>query len=509
MALVLSMLMLLSAVALTACNQNKPAETTDGGGSSDTTVPVTEDTTPAVTEAPPPIPAESMDGYEFIIYSGVFSLVTSIHDFEYNEENATVLDNAVFQRNAAVEALLDISIASETVVCNGTSGSAEGYTMMLRNKTANNYSYDAVILPAYDQSLISYSGANYDLNSVPYLDLKNSWWDQQAVNSLEIKGLQFFTTGDFSIDNFNSTILVTFNKKLAEQKDIPDLYQLVNEGKWTIDKWMELSAGVAEDLNGDDKWTDKDLYGTIVWDDAIYGVVNAAGELCCETDESGNFVLTLGTERVFDVFQKYSEFALDNSKCIRYQQTFNEAGKATFNAGSPLEFTLFPNDQGLFLLTWFGVTTKFRDMETDYGILPMFKYDEEQKNYYNTVAPYNARFLSMPLIQEDVERVGKIIETIGFYSQKYVKPAYFDRMLYGSIVRDEESRPMLELIHANRVYDIGYYYQPSNINKQLLLDFRALKTNFTNSYNGLSRAAGIRIKTINGLFDKLVEEWSK
>ena len=217
-------------------------------------------------------------------------------------------------------------------------------------------------------------------------------------------------------------------------------------------------------------------------------------------------MLTLGTERVYDVYQKYSQYALQSNKCIRYQQTFDEAGNAKFNAGSELEFTLFPNDQGLFLLTWFGVTTKFRDMETDYGILPMFKYDEEQQNYYNTVAPYNTRFLSMPVIQEDEERTGKILETIGFYSQKYVKPAYFDKMLYGNIVRDEESRPMLELIHANRVYDIGYYYQPANINKQLLLDFRANRVSFTTSYTALSRAANIKIKSINGMFDELVKE---
>ena len=252
---------------------------------------------------------------------------------------------------------------------------------------------------------------------------------------------------------------------------------------------------------GDDLLTDKDLYGAAVWDDAVYAVVHSSGERCCDLDENGNMVLTLGTERAISAYTDYVEFALKDRSVIRYQQTFGENGKASFNAGSDLEYKLFQNDQALFLFTWLGVADKFRDMDTDYGILPVFKYPEDQQEYYNTVAPYNARFLSMPYLQEDEERTGTILETIGFYSGQMIIPAFYEKTLYGATVRDEESRPMLELIREHRVFDLGYFYQPANINKELILLFRANQTNWASRYQALEKSAKTILERFNKAFD--------
>ncbi|MBQ2733167.1 MAG: hypothetical protein IJF74_03335 [Clostridia bacterium] len=502
----LSLVMLFGTLAFASCG-NEPAPsvtdpivTTVGGGDA---------AEPADTTTPPetcPIPEQSFDGHEFLILEGTFSLVTSIYDFSYESENATILDDAVFKRNSSVEDRLDILIESKNVVCKSTTGSQEGYSVMMREKTAGDTNYDIVVLPAYDQSMISYNNANHDLNKVETLDLKNEWWDQMAVESLEIKGMQFFTTGDFSIDNFNSTIVIAFNKGIAKEKKIPDLYKLVEEGKWTLDKWKEYCLLVYEDLNGDEKFTDADLYGSLVWDDAIYAIVNGAGERCCVVDDNGDMVLTLGTEGVVGAFKDYTDFVIESDSVLRYQHTFNADGTKTFNAGSPLEFSMFPQDLSLFLFTWLGVTAKFRDMDTDYGILPVFKYTESQDNYYCTVAPYNSRFMSMPYHQQDADRTGTILETIGYYSRRYVRPAYYDKMLYGSIVRDEESRPMLDLIYANRVFDIGYYYQPANINKNLLYVFRADSSAWAARYKSLEKPANTYLKKWNSFFTDLASK---
>ncbi len=502
---ILSLLMLAGAAVFASCEGKTPPAQTDPsvtadpsatGDSASTTVPVEEC----------PVPKTDLEGYEFLALEGTFSRSTSIYDFSYKSENATILDDAVFRRNMAVEERLDVLIENKEVLCTGTSGSPEGYRAMMQEKTAGDTNFDIAILPAYDQSMVTYSGANYDMNSVDTIDFSNAWWDQMAVKNLEIKGMQFFTTGDFSIDNFNSTIVIAFNKGLAKEKNVPDLYKLVNEGKWTLDKWKEYSMLVYEDLNGDEKFTDADRYGSLVWDDAIFAIVNGAGERCCVVDDNGNMVLTLGTERVVSAFKDYTDFVIQSDSVLRYQHTFDASGKKTFNSGSPLEYTLFPQDQGLFLFTWLGVTARFRDMETDYGILPVFKYSETQENYYCTVAPYNSRFLSMPYHQKDAERTGTILETVGYYSRQTVRPAYYERMLYGSIIRDEESRPMLDLIYSNRVFDIGYYYQPANINKNLLYVFRDSSSDWASRYKSLERAANVMLKKWNAFFDTLEAE---
>jgi hypothetical protein len=47
------------------------------------------------------------------------------------------------------------------------------------------------------------------------------------------------------------------------------------------------------------------------------------------------------------------------------------------------------------------------------------------------------------------------------YSVDTLTPAYYDITLISKGTRDEESRPMIELILANRIYDIGYVFDAS------------------------------------------------
>ena len=54
-------------------------------------------------------------------------------------------------------------------------------------------------------------------------------------------------------------IVVLFNKRLAEDYGIEDLYQTVNEGKWTIERMKNLIADLSQDLDGNDKMDKNDF----------------------------------------------------------------------------------------------------------------------------------------------------------------------------------------------------------------------------------------------------------
>ena len=134
---ILSLLMLFGTLAFASCsNGTTPAATTPAltqptaGG--DVTDPAETTVAPAVC----PVAEEDYDGHEFLILEGTFSLVTCIYDFTYQSENPTILDDAVFKRNSSVEDRLNVTIASKNVVCKSTTGSTEGYGVMMREKTA-------------------------------------------------------------------------------------------------------------------------------------------------------------------------------------------------------------------------------------------------------------------------------------------------------------------------------------------------------------------------------------
>lgn len=498
------LMLLVSLLSLAACGEKNPTPT----GPSSTPSSDDPTTTPPETERECSVPAENMNGYEFVAYEGHFGTTFS-SDFYADESTSSVLDEAKFRRNALVENRFNVTLSSQDVHCTSTTGSNEGYGVMMRYKSSSDPSYDTVILPAYDQSKLAVNGALFDLTEIPYVDLTQSYWDQQVVENLEIKGMLFFLEGDYSITAFDAAIVIAFNKKLAQQYNITDLYDLVSDGKWTMAKWMEYTRMVSDDLNGDDRYTQKDLYGSLLWDDAIYSVVHGTGDLCCDLDANDNLILTAGSEKIVTAFSEFVTFAKENC-CFRFQRRFNDNGTVVDDSNSTYGSDMFMNDQALFLYSTLETVNGFRDMETDYGILPPFKYTEEQDRYYATVNPWGARFMAMPLFLEDEERSGKLLEAIGYYSSDLIPNAYYEKTLVGTVVKDEESLPMLEIIRNNRVYDLGYFYQPSNINKSYIYLFRAYNPAWATQYAKQERAAKtILDNQINKAFDTLRETWKK
>jgi hypothetical protein len=114
------------------------------------------------------------------------------------------------------------------------------------------------------------------------------------------------------------------------------------------------------------------------------------------------------------------------------------------------------------LMSMFNEVERFRDMRTDYGILPNPKYDETQ-SYYAPVSLWHSAFICVPFMIDNAESVANIVELLGYHSMKLLTPAYYDKTLKGQYVRDDESAAMLDIIFANRIYDVGHIYKVGNV----------------------------------------------
>ncbi|MCL2816307.1 MAG: hypothetical protein FWD23_17065, partial [Oscillospiraceae bacterium] len=97
-------------------------------------------------------------------------------------------------------------------------------------------------------------------------------------------------------------------------------------------------------------------------------------------------------------------------------------------------------------------------METDFGILPPPKYNEQQENYYVAVDPWCTSAVSVPITVGDKEKTGLILETLAYESRYILLPAYYDINLKTKFARDEESGAMIDIILNNRLYDLGDMY---------------------------------------------------
>ena len=101
--------------------------------------------------------------------------------------------------------------------------------------------------------------------------------------------------------------------------------------------------------------------------------------------------------------------------------------------------------------------TVFRAMETNFGILPLPKYDESQKEYNSMVSIGCANSIAIPTTA-NAERSGAVIEALSAESYYTLTPAYYDIVLKTKNARDDASSEMLDIIFDNRVFDIAYMF---------------------------------------------------
>jgi len=282
-----------------------------------------------------------------------------------------------------------------------------------------------------------------DFNSLDYLNLDRPWWDQNYQKGRSVNGKLTSAVSSMMITHMDSVLAMLYNQKLAQDYKLPDLYQIVRDGDWTIAKWAELSKNVTTDLDGDGAYTDKDQYA-FVGLDGIGRLGSGVQIITIVKDKNDTPVLELENPRVVEQISKLRDFA------VSYAQDIYDPRKDTNTGGDGdrAVFRLFLNDQALFYVHGLGAVQQFRDMKSDFGVLPTPKLDEKQEDYF--IAPDTTKCLIIPAVASDLDRTAIILEAMSYEGYTYLRPRYYDSMLQSKYLRDEESIEMMdEYIYTN------------------------------------------------------------
>lgn len=421
-------------------------------------------------------------------------------DFTAEEDSSMPLDVAQYKRKALVEANYNVDIV-EDVKQAYSSGNGPGFKSFYMAANSGTAEYDVGLIAGYDVSVLGYCGCLFDMNSMPGIDLTESWWDQKANEALTIHDLVFFTAGDFTLADNDAAYVIMFNKKLLTDYNLSNPYEMVVNNEWTLENFGKLCKAVTEDLNHDGIMDENDRYGLLVWVDSLLGMVNAAGQRCCVIDENDQIVLSLYNETTLDAVDRFLAIALDKQYSLQYQSIHNSV---------EFEEQLWSGEHGLFWTTHMGNIPRFREMESDFGLLPYPKLTSTQDSYYSTVTPFNSQFVCVPLVQKNIKLTGTVTEALAYYGQKDVLPAYYDVNLKGMVSRDSESSDMLDIIFDNLVYDIGFLYQVGPYNKNFnYMVSGSQSPNFPTVYESLRPVAESQLKSINDGYTKAIDIWVK
>ena len=384
------------------------------------------------------VPEMDYKGYKFRILADSKDKDSS--EIYADSVNGTAINDAVYMRNIAVSAKYNIFIEGWF--------SDNPETAAKKSVQSGDNNFDIFAIPMYRSAQLATQGCLIDLYCIPYIDFDKPWWDKNAIKQLSIMTKLHFTTSDLLISHNDATSIFLFNKRLFVDCGFEDPYNLVKEGKWTVDKMFEMSKKAARDLNGDGKIDAKnDMFGLLVYDASIYKNVLGSGSSFVMKDANDLPYLDL-TERLLKSFNKWINIYKADS---------------TFVPWEPWEWSqfdvLFREYRALFMYSDMSVVPMQRTYEADFGILPNPKIDENQESYVNAVNPFISNSVSIPVTNSDLERTGIILEAMTAESYYTLRPAYYDLAVSTKFYRDEESSEMLDIIFANRFYDLGLVYQ--------------------------------------------------
>ena len=144
-----------------------------------------------------------------------------------------------------------------------------------------------------------------------------------------------------------------------------------------------------------------------------------------------------------------------------------------------------------------------REMQSPYGILPVPMYSEDQEVYYSQVSSYGDAIIAVPVANiENRAMIGAVLEVLGYYSYYEIYPDMFEVVLQDRGAKDQESKDILALIFSNRIYDMGFLFDPSHITDKVLRITGEGTTGVVSHWDGLLNYRTETLQKINEMYQK-------
>ena len=397
----------------------------------------------------------------------------------YTSEEITgdVVNDAIYERNAAIGERFNVNIVVQFHGDYGAVGSNITKVVL-----AGDDEIDLIAHHVVNAGKLALSEVYMNWGEVPYVDFSKPWWSISTTEDLTYNGVTLLAVGDVSLGSIGRTYCVFFDKVKAADYDIPDMYDLVWSGAWTIDKLSEITRDIYIDVNGNDVRDFDDFYGFATGSNSNLGAyLWAFDNPVMKKDSTGTPVLSVKTEKMNSMVEKLCDMYYLNTGTFAdksYVSTLDAYG-----AGHTTGRDMFYYGNTIFTNGYIDMAIDtFREVENDYGIIPYPKWNEQQERY-RLLVDGNFAALAIPKSAADLDKAGIITEALCAESYKSVVPAYYDVALKVKFTRDTESVEMLDLLMESRMFDFGYIYDGWNGCSFVLEDLvKNNNTNFESRY---------------------------
>ena len=285
---------------------------------------------------------------------------------------------------------------------------------------------------------------------------------------------------------------VFFNKSLAESVDLPDLYELVQNGTWTLEKLKQYAFLVGQDLDGNGIYNEKDRFGLGINNHFCRMTATFWDAKITVLGSDGKHAINLPNEKYYAIYETLFDLVHNHKENLFFA-----------DEGSVIQTNMFINDQLLFYTETLRNAATMKDMQSEYGILPIPKYDEQQENYISSARD----FMTAILILVDITRpdmVGTITEALCMYGYQKITPAYYETTLKYKYLSDPVAMQMLDLIRDTMTFEFAAIYTNS-----INLIYSTLGTHVRDGTKSIATHVKANSKVWQKSIDILYEDFAK
>lgn len=476
--------LLLTAGLLASCGGETGSALTE-----QTAAPAEEALQAAETDYLETLPADTYNGETFTL---IGEDTAQRPNFDIGESTGDAFNDILFNRRITVENQYDIVIEQKSMPDRGSSNNE-----VKRSVLADEDVYDLVSNPFIQGSaVLMVDNLLRDMKTLPTVDFTRDWWAQNVVEHFMVNNKMYLTTGTLSPSYFLSATAVLYNMELAEQYQLGDLPALVEEGGWTLDAMNTMMQASTHDLNGDGTIDEtNDLVGAITTSESGRALFVAAGGTLIEK-QGNNFVLDMASARNVDIMDTLHGIFADKLDSCFWVNDNTTSGKND----------VFEKNHSMFAVTTLMfVSAELRDMEMDYGILPLPKWNEAQTKYITPGNPFCPCAVCVPKTCSTPELTGVVLETLAYLGYRDVQPVMYNTVLKGKVARDQSSAAMMEILYEDVCFDFNSAFDLSGTMSALRSYVVGSKDNFISVYESKKTAAETELEKILTQMNELTE----
>ena len=149
-----------------------------------------------------------------------------------------------------------------------------------------------------------------------------------------------------------------------------------------------------------------------------------------------------------------------------------------------------------------------RNMENEFGVVPMPKYDEIQKGYRTLLHDQFTVMCVPTTVEADrLDEISAVLEAMASTGYRTVRPAYYETTLRTKIAQDPQSAMMMDIITQGIYIDAGIVYTSAfnSFHAGLRTMVGEKQNNAISRYKAITKGAEAKLRGMVKKLDKLAE----